>query len=253
MRGQLGPAWELVSRWEKLQPVRHRTPVPEVVVKSLVVLAWCKGYRRWAACTLVGYFGLARIGEVLRATRAHLLLPADHCSLLQVAFLRLESPKSSGRGGPKVQHLKVDEALVVELLAKAFSSLDVSEKLYPFGPAAYRSRWNFLLEHFGLKNQQELTPGGGSLGVPPRLCCGGHTMAYASSPPAHPELLSARSGGDQLRFGCRGGTRVTLCSARLSFFRFCSLLLEGNLATVLRLQACSGDAPQASLTAGTGA
>ena len=160
MRGQLGPAWELVSRWEKLQPVRHRTPVPEVVVKSLVVLAWCKGYRRWAACTLVGYFGLARIGEVLRATRAHLLLPADHCSLLQVAFLRLESPKSSGRGGPKVQHLKVDEALVVELLAKAFSSLDVSEKLYPFGPAAYRSRWNFLLEHFGLKNQQELTPGG---------------------------------------------------------------------------------------------
>ena len=82
MRGQLGPAWELVSRWERLQPVRHRTPVPEVILKSLVVLAWLKGFRRWAACTLLAYFGLARIGEVLRATRLHLLLPEDHCSVL---------------------------------------------------------------------------------------------------------------------------------------------------------------------------
>ena len=160
MRGQLGPAWELVSRWEKLQPIRHRTPIPEVVLKSLVVLAWCKGFRRWAGCTLVAYFGLARIGEILRATRAHLLLPADHCSVLEVAFVRLEGPKSAARGGPKVQHLKVDEALAVQLLGKAFSSLDSDDKLYPFGPAAYRARWNFLLGHFGLRNQQELTPGG---------------------------------------------------------------------------------------------
>ena len=160
MRGQLGPAWELVSRWEKMQPIRHRTPIPEVVLKSLVVLAWCKGFRRWAGCTLVAYFGLARIGEILRATRAHLLLPADHCSVLEVAFVRLEGPKSAARGGPKVQHLKVDEALAVQLLGKAFSSLDSDDKLYPFGPAAYRARWNFLLGHFGLRNQQELTPGG---------------------------------------------------------------------------------------------
>ncbi|OLQ04662.1 hypothetical protein AK812_SmicGene12223 [Symbiodinium microadriaticum] len=238
MRGQLGPAWELVSRWEKLQPVRHRTPVPEVVVKSLVVLAWCKGYRRWAACTLVGYFGLARIGEVLRATRAHLLLPADHCSLLQVAFLRLESPKSSGRGGPKVQHLKVDEALVVELLAKAFSSLDVSEKLYPFGPAAYRSRWNFLLEHFGLKNQQELTPGG--------LRGGGAVWAY------HRGCAVA-----DIQWRMRLRHQHTLSYYLQEVAAINSVLAAGadarNLATVLRLQACSGDAPQASLTAGTGA
>ena len=44
MRGQLGPACEMVSRWERLQPVEHRTPVPKLV-KALVALAWCFGMR----------------------------------------------------------------------------------------------------------------------------------------------------------------------------------------------------------------
>ena len=160
MRGQLGPAWELVSRWERLQPIRHRTPIPEVILKSLVVLAWFKGFKRWAACTLLDYFGLARIGEVLRATRLHLLLPEDHCSALQVVFLKLEGPKSAARGGPKVQHLRIDEPLAVALVAKALGILDSDDKLYPFGPSAFRARWDFLLSHFGLNNQKELTPGG---------------------------------------------------------------------------------------------
>ncbi|CAE7335394.1 Khsrp, partial [Symbiodinium sp. CCMP2456] len=129
IRGHLGPAWELATRWERLQPVQHRTPIPEVIVQALVVLAWAKGYRRWAGVTLLAFYGLARIGEVLKCERSHLLLPSDHLSELQVVFLKLDKAKSSSRGGAQV-----------------------GDRLYPFGPATYRARWNFLIAAFGLRS-----------------------------------------------------------------------------------------------------
>ncbi|CAE7837456.1 DNAJ1, partial [Symbiodinium sp. CCMP2592] len=157
MRGQLGAAWELVSRWERLQPVRHRTPVPEAVVQAMIVLAWAKGYRRWAGATLLAFYGLARIGEVLKCRREHLLLPRDHMSELRVVFLKLDAAKSSSRGGAKVQHLRVDLDLAVLLLEKIYAPFCHHDWIYPFGPATYRARWDFLLGAFG---KATLTPGG---------------------------------------------------------------------------------------------
>ncbi|CAE7267590.1 unnamed protein product [Symbiodinium microadriaticum] len=86
MRGQLGPAWEMVSRWERLQPVVHRTPVPEILVKAMVALAWSMRMKRWAVVTLIAFYGLARIGEVIKTKRRRwdFLLEAlglDRCEL----------------------------------------------------------------------------------------------------------------------------------------------------------------------------
>ena len=39
LRPHLKPAWEMVSRWEDLQPVCHRTPLPEIILKTLICLA----------------------------------------------------------------------------------------------------------------------------------------------------------------------------------------------------------------------
>ena len=39
LKGALGPAWELLSRWEAVKPVIHRTPVPEPLLLSMVTLA----------------------------------------------------------------------------------------------------------------------------------------------------------------------------------------------------------------------
>lgn len=171
-RGQLGAAWELVSRWERQQPVRHRTPVPEVILKAMVVVGWFKGFRRWAAVTVAAFYGIARIGEVLRASRLDLLLPKDHFSDVQAVFLRLEGPKSSTRGGAKVQHLRIDEPSAVAFLGKVFGNFAATERLYPLSPAAYRSRWNHILEALGLSRKLDLTPGG--------LRGGGAVWAYHS-------------------------------------------------------------------------
>ena len=93
MKGQLGPAWEMVSRWEKLQPTVHRTPVPEILVRAMVALAWGMNLRRWATVTLLAFYGLARIGEVIKTRRSSLLLPRDHMGGFCAIFVKLEGQR----------------------------------------------------------------------------------------------------------------------------------------------------------------
>lgn len=69
------PVWELLNKWELLCPVVHRTPLPYVTMKAMFSVAMCLGWKRWAAVLLLGFEGLARVGEVLNATRMELVLP----------------------------------------------------------------------------------------------------------------------------------------------------------------------------------
>ena len=136
----------------------------------------------------------------------------------------VQALKSAARGGPTVQHLRIDEPLAVALVAKALGTLDSDDKLYPFGPSAFRARWDFLLSHFGLSNQKELTPGG--------LRGGGAVWAYhrgakcwrypvedAITAPTHAELLLAGGGGHKLTFGCglRRPAHTAVFGSALSF------------------------------------
>ena len=57
------------------------------------------GHRRFAGVAMLAYFGLGRIGEVLRTRRSDLLLPQeDLCEQGGAAFLRLGASKTSTRG-----------------------------------------------------------------------------------------------------------------------------------------------------------
>ena len=70
-------AWELVSRWEHAEPPCHRTPVPEPLLRAMVVLAWLLDWWDLAGVTLLAFYGLGRLGEVLACSRDDLLLPRD--------------------------------------------------------------------------------------------------------------------------------------------------------------------------------
>eukprot|EP00435_Cladocopium_sp_Y103_P029655 s4131_g7.t1 len=95
----LGPAWDVLARWEEISPVQHRIPLPEILFKAMFTVAVFKGWKRWAATLLLGYEGIARIGEVLQALRRDLVLPSDlfECDHM-AAFLRVRKPKSRRRG-----------------------------------------------------------------------------------------------------------------------------------------------------------
>ena len=98
LKGAMGPAWELLTRWEAAEPTQHRIPIPEPLLRAMVVIAWLKGLRRWAACALLAFYGMARIGEVLSCQRKHLLLEDDLFHSANAIFLRLDTSKTSTRG-----------------------------------------------------------------------------------------------------------------------------------------------------------
>ena len=154
-------AWELVSRWEAIEPPVHRCPIPEPMVKAMFVLAYHWGMQRWAAVTLLAFYGLARIGEVLRCRRRDLLLPMDLLDddLLAV-YLNFRESKTASRGRPKVQHTRITDCAAVRWISRVFCSLEPDDCLWPSSPGAYRYRWDLLLRCLDVPKGLGLTPGG---------------------------------------------------------------------------------------------
>ena len=74
---------------------------------------------------MLGFEGIARISEVLRATRAELILPSDQFStLFSSAFLKVLNPKTKRRGKGRVQHLKLNDRHAIAFLERTFAALD---------------------------------------------------------------------------------------------------------------------------------
>ena len=95
----------------------HRTPVPESLLKAMASVALLWGYR-WAGATLLAYYGIGRMGEVLKCRRHHLLLASDLVDPSAAVFLKLDYSKTAARGRPRVQHLRIDHreaALLIKL------------------------------------------------------------------------------------------------------------------------------------------
>lgn len=153
--------WELAGRWELAEPVKHRVPLPLPVLQGMVALSMLMGWRQWAGITLLCFFGVARVGEVLRCRGKHLLLPGD---LLDEAgnsvFLLLESSKTSRRTAARVQHLKITDEHVAKLLGRIFAPLEKEAYLFGGSPSAFRTRWNSLLATLTIPPTAALTPGG---------------------------------------------------------------------------------------------
>eukprot|EP00435_Cladocopium_sp_Y103_P055244 s81_g18.t1 len=152
--------WDLATRWEKVEPVKHRPPVPEIMVEALVALAWQIGWRRWSAVTLLCFYGVARAGEVLKCQRSDLLLPADMMFESDCAFLLLRQTKTMYRQLARVQHLKISSPIVVRLLALVYRDADGDEQLFHGTPHVYRQRWDCLLKLLLVPPDLRITPGG---------------------------------------------------------------------------------------------
>ena len=74
-------------------------------------------------------------------------------------FLRLDTSKTSTRGRPKVQHVRIDDPAAKELITIAFGNLDETDQLFPLSPSAFRGRWDKCLAVLGLSGVVGVTPG----------------------------------------------------------------------------------------------
>ncbi len=159
-RGHLQEAWSVLSRWEELEPVEHRRPVPRAMVEAMCVLALKWGWTRVVCIILITYHGCARPGEVLKAPRSFLVLPEDlGAPAGSPCFLKVSKPKPGRRGMGRVQHCKIRDHFVSCFLSSNLVHVSGSELLYPGSPSAFRYRWNFLLRSLLVPSGISLTPG----------------------------------------------------------------------------------------------
>ena len=150
-----------MQRWEEVEPPTHRVPIPGSVVRAMASIAIHWRWWRFAGCILGAFYGIMRPGEILRAYRSDLILPAD---LLNdpsgPAFIRIRQPKSRRRGGGRVQRASIHDVAIVGLLDALFGSPRQDEALYPISPGSFRRRWDKIVEHLGIPLALKVTPGG---------------------------------------------------------------------------------------------
>ena len=151
-------AWNVVHKWEKVEPTTHRTPVPEPVLLAMTALALGWGWRRFAAVLLYSFFSVSRVGEVLRAKRSQVLTPRDLLFESQTVYLRILNPKTRNRGA-RTQYSCTDEKLCVDLVSTIWDNLLPDQWLYEGSASAFRYRWDSLLRRLAVPSSLRLTPG----------------------------------------------------------------------------------------------
>ena len=160
-RPYLHEAWSMVARWELECPVKHRTPIPEALMRAMCSLAWFYGWHSWVGITVIAFYGAGRLGEIIKCCREDLLLGVD---LLEKphkpCFLRLRSFKSLHRQPARVQHMKVSDETACCILHKVFAKLPLDGPLFGATHYQYRKRWDALLDALQVDPAQRLTPGG---------------------------------------------------------------------------------------------
>jgi hypothetical protein len=159
-KGFLQPSWEVVTRWEELEPVEHRRPLPYSLMTAMVTLCVAWKWHFVAGVILISFHGCCRPGEVLNACRSQLVLPCDLGNVSGPCYLRIQKPKPGRRGMGRIQHAKVAPADVVEFLNKVYRKHGPDVPLYGGTPSAFRLRWNKLLVALNVSKNAGITPGG---------------------------------------------------------------------------------------------
>ena len=71
--------------------------------------------------------------------------------------IRVGLPKSRKRAA-RIQHMKINDAVVVAFLQRTWQDLRPSEPLFPGSPGVFRRRWDKLLQLLGVGRFVKLTP-----------------------------------------------------------------------------------------------
>ena len=145
LRRCLPNAWSAATAWEMLEPVQHRPPIPEALARAIIALSVSWGWLRVAATVAAIFFGITRPGEVITATRAHLVLPADCLSRDRVAYIHHVLPKTRTRG-PRHQHSSIEDETTIQLLELAFEHDAPDTPLFPGSAAVFRRRFAAILQ-----------------------------------------------------------------------------------------------------------
>ncbi len=145
-------AWDLAFAWLADEPHQHHPALPLSILLSMISVSLLWGWPLEAALLALTWAGILRIGEVLIARRADLILPDDSAPGTPYILLKIRSPKTRGRAAQH-QAARVDAKDFVQLISKVYENLGENEPLWPYSAATLRKRFESLLGAVGLPSK----------------------------------------------------------------------------------------------------
>ena len=157
----MGPCWDNISRWELVEPVSHRPPLPTALFYAMLGVALQWRWYRFSTVLGIAFLGIARPGEVIHALRSDLILPSDMLGYgAGIAYLRIGHAKSRRKGKGAVQHLSIYDEDFIAFLEGTCKKLLPEHRIFPGSGHAFRSRWDKVLRALLVPPVTRLTPGG---------------------------------------------------------------------------------------------
>jgi len=142
-------AWDVAFSWVTDEPHVHHPAMPLSVVLAFGGLALLWGWPVEASIFLMTWCGVLRIGEVLQALRADLVLPCDAAPGFPGAILQIRQPKTRGSAA-RHQAARIDPEDIVALLTAVFRRKPRQERLWVLSPSTLRKRFATLQNALGM-------------------------------------------------------------------------------------------------------
>jgi hypothetical protein len=151
-RPWLVPVWRLITAWRLREPLECQRPMPPVVLRAAMAVAFAWGWPRLAIALWLSFHCLLRPGELWCLIRA----PITFCSDLGMdaarshfAVLNIPFPKTRKRG-PRRQHVLVTDPALHLCLRKVCDELEPGNLFLPYSEHTARNRIGQVLASIGL-------------------------------------------------------------------------------------------------------
>ena len=149
LKRQMTASWDLCFAWLVDEPHDHHPALPLSILLAMCSLALLWGWRLEAAIFSMAWTCLLRVGEVVHAVRADLVFPTESAPGVNYILLKIDEPKTRGRGA-RHQSARIDPEDIVLLISAVFRRHSPSQKLWPRSAQMLRRRFNQLLAGLGL-------------------------------------------------------------------------------------------------------
>ena len=153
LRRQVQAPWDIAFNWSRMEPNVHHIAAPFQIVMALPTVALMRGWVRIAGAIAMMWGSLLRRGELTSAIRQQLTLASDLERTITFGILSITEPKTRFTTA-RHQAARLDIPDLLQLAEMAFSSLSMSQRLWPFSGRTLRLRFKDLPRAVGLPTEK---------------------------------------------------------------------------------------------------
>ena len=145
------PAQKLLKEWRLREPLELRSPAPLPVIRAVISTALHWGWTSFALCMWLGFVCLLRPGEICGLKKEDIRFYTGQFRALgfrRIGVVVIHKPKTRKVGARK-QHVRIEEAPLLKVLALFLARLALGELLWPFSQAPMANRLAAVLAFLG--------------------------------------------------------------------------------------------------------